>query len=344
MQIDINLDKNSYKVYIDELSKLKFKGKVAIITNSKVGGLYLNDILSIVEADEKYVITIADGEEYKNLATIEDILEQLFVSRLDRSSTIIALGGGVISDMSGFTASIYERGIDFITIPTTLLAQVDASVGGKTGVNNKFGKNLIGSFYQPKAVYCESRFLKSLPKREFAAGIAEAIKMAIMFDREFFEFFESCDINNQDDLTKIIKRCVELKAMVVSQDEREKGLRAVLNYGHTFAHVIENELNYKGLLHGEAVAIGMNMANRLALNLGLLSVKEFDRIENLLIKFDLPTKYKIKDENAFYNAFSLDKKSENSVIKFILPNGIGKNLIKSDISKERVLEILGLFK
>ncbi|WP_086232112.1 3-dehydroquinate synthase [Campylobacter devanensis] len=344
MQIDINLDKNSYKVYIDELSKLKFKGKVAIITNSKVGGLYLNDILSIVEADEKYVITIADGEEYKNLATIEDILEQLFVSRLDRSSTIIALGGGVISDMSGFTASIYERGIDFITIPTTLLAQVDASVGGKTGVNNKFGKNLIGSFYQPKAVYCESRFLKSLPKREFAAGIAEAIKMAIMFDREFFEFFESCDINNQDDLTKIIKRCVELKAMVVSQDEREKGLRAVLNYGHTFAHVIENELNYKGLLHGEAVAIGMNMANRLAVNLGLLSVKEFDRIENLLIKFDLPTKYKIKDENAFYNAFSLDKKSENSVIKFILPNEIGKNLIKSDISKERVLEVLGLFK
>lgn len=344
MQIDINLDKNSYKVYIDELNKLKFKGKVAIITNSKVGGLYLNDILSIVEADEKYVITIADGEEYKNLATIEDILEQLFVSRLDRSSTIIALGGGVISDMSGFTASIYERGIDFITIPTTLLAQVDASVGGKTGVNNKFGKNLIGSFYQPKAVYCESRFLKSLPKREFAAGIAEAIKMAIMFDREFFEFFESCDINNQDDLTKIIKRCVELKAMVVSQDERENGLRAVLNYGHTFAHVIENELNYKGLLHGEAVAIGMNMANRLALNLGLLSVKEFDRIENLLIKFDLPTKYKIKDENAFYNAFSLDKKSENSVIKFILPNGIGKNFIKSDISKERVLEVLGLFK
>ncbi|WP_293651396.1 3-dehydroquinate synthase [uncultured Campylobacter sp.] len=344
MQIDINLDKNSYKVYIDELSKLKFKGKVAIITNSKVGGLYLNDILSIIEADEKYVITIADGEEYKNLATIEDILEQLFVSRLDRSSTIIALGGGVISDMSGFTASIYERGIDFITIPTTLLAQVDASVGGKTGVNNKFGKNLIGSFYQPKAVYCESRFLKSLPKREFAAGIAEAIKMAIMFDREFFEFFESCDIDNQDDLTKIIKRCVELKAMVVSQDEREKGLRAVLNYGHTFAHVIENELNYKGLLHGEAVAIGMNMVNRLAVNLGLLSVKEFDRIENLLIKFDLPTKYKIKDENAFYNAFSLDKKSENSVIKFILPNGIGKNIIKSDISKERVLEVLGLFK
>lgn len=344
MKIDINLDKNSYKVYIDELSKLKFKGKVAIITNSKVGGLYLNDILSIVEADEKYVITIADGEEYKNLATIEDILEQLFVSRLDRSSTIIALGGGVISDMSGFTASIYERGIDFIAIPTTLLAQVDASVGGKTGVNNKFGKNLIGSFYQPKAVYCESRFLKSLPKREFAAGIAEAIKMAIMFDREFFEFFESCDIDSQDDLTKIIKRCVELKAMVVSQDEREKGLRAVLNYGHTFAHVIENELNYKGLLHGEAVAIGMNMANRLALNLGFLSVKEFDRIENLLIKFDLPTKYKIKDENAFYNAFSLDKKSENSVIKFILPNGIGKNLIKSDISKERVLEVLGLFK
>ena len=143
MQIDINLDKNSYKVYIDELSALKFKGKVAVITNSKVGGLYLADILSRIEADEKYTITIPDGEEYKNLASIENILEQLFVSRLDRSSTIIALGGGVVSDMSGFVASIYERGIDFITIPTTLLAQVDASVGGKTGVNNKFGKKHI---------------------------------------------------------------------------------------------------------------------------------------------------------------------------------------------------------
>jgi 3-dehydroquinate synthase len=273
MQIDINLDKNSYKVYIDELSTLKFKGKVAVITNSKVGGLYLAEVLSLIEADEKYTITIPDGEEYKNLATIENILEQLFVSRLDRSSTIIALGGGVVSDMSGFVASIYERGIDFITIPTTLLAQVDASVGGKTGVNNKFGKNLIGSFYQPRAVYCESRFLKTLPRREFAAGIAEAIKMAIMFDEKFFEFFERCDVQNSDDLTKIIQRCVELKAMVVGQDEREKGLRAVLNYGHTFAHVIENELNYKGLLHGEAVAVGINMANRLAVNLGLLSVK-----------------------------------------------------------------------
>ena len=344
MQIDINLDKNSYKVYIDELSQLKFKGKVAVITNSKVGGLYLAEVLSLIDADEKYTITIPDGEEYKNLATIESILEQLFVSRLDRSSTIVALGGGVVSDMSGFVASIYERGIDFITIPTTLLAQVDASVGGKTGVNNKFGKNLIGSFYQPKAVYCQSRFLKTLPKREFAAGIAEAIKMAVMFDGEFFKFFESCNTENPNDLAKIIQRCVELKAMVVSQDEREKGLRAVLNYGHTFAHVIENELNYKGFLHGEAVAVGMNMANRLAVNSGLLSVIEADRIENLLMKFDLPTKYKIKDENAFYDAFSLDKKSENSVIKFILPDGIGKNIIKSDIKKEQVIDVLRLFK
>ena len=168
--------------------------------------------------------------------------------------------------------------------------------------------------------------------------------MAIMFDEKFFEFFERCDVQNSDDLTKIIQRCVELKAMVVGQDEREKGLRAVLNYGHTFAHVIENELNYKGLLHGEAVAIGINMANRLAVNLGLLSVNEADRIEDLLTKFNLPTKYKIKDENAFYESFSLDKKSENSVIKFILPDGIGKNIIKSDIKKEQVIEVLRLFK
>ena len=169
MKIDIKFDgKPGYGVYINELKELKFDAKVAIVTNAKVGGLYLQNLLSRIDCPQKFIISVPDGEEYKNMQTIESILEQLFVSRLDRSSVIIALGGGVVSDMAGFAASIFERGIKFINIPTTLLAQVDASVGGKTGVNNKFGKNLIGSFYQPSAVYCETEFLKTLEKREFA--------------------------------------------------------------------------------------------------------------------------------------------------------------------------------
>ena len=322
MQIDINLDKNSYKVFVDEFGELKFDGKVAIITNSKVGGLYLETLIDKLVCKEKFIITVPDGEEYKNMATVEQILEQLFVSRLDRNSTIIALGGGVISDMAGFVASIYERGINFINIPTTLLAQVDASVGGKTGVNNKFGKNLIGSFYQPKAVYCNTKFLKSLPQREFSAGVAEAIKIAVMFDVKMFEWIENADLSKIQNQAELVYKSVFLKAKAVEADELENGIRAVLNYGHTFAHVIENETNYKKFLHGEAVAIGINMANSLALKLGLISPTQRERINKVLVKFNLPISYKIPNIETFYDAFFLDKKSQNSCIKFILPNGI----------------------
>ncbi|EAJ5693013.1 3-dehydroquinate synthase [Campylobacter fetus] len=346
MKIDINLndDNKNYSVFIDELKNLKFKGKVAVITNSKVGGLYLGEILNLIDADEIFSVCIPDGEQYKNLAMIEYILEQLFVSRLERSSTLIALGGGVISDMTGFAASIYERGINFINIPTTLLAQVDASVGGKTGVNNKFGKNLIGTFYQPKAVYCETKFLNSLPNREFNAGIAEVIKMATMFDKDFFKFIQDNSVENSQILKQIIAKCVEIKAGVVAKDEKESGIRAVLNYGHTFAHVIEMQTNYKKFLHGEAVAIGINMANHLACKLGLLSKKDLDIIEQTLIKFGLPTTYRISDEEVFYDSFFLDKKSENKKIKFILPNGIGSYALRNDIDKNSVLDILRMFK
>ncbi|WP_169974755.1 MULTISPECIES: 3-dehydroquinate synthase [unclassified Campylobacter] len=346
MQIDINLKdiSRNYKVYIDELKELKIDTKVAIITNSKVGGLHLDSLLAVLKCKEKFIITLPDGEEYKNLKSIEEVLEQLFVSRLDRSSVIIAFGGGVISDMAGFVASIYQRGIRFINIPTTLLAQVDASVGGKTGVNNKFGKNLIGSFYQPSAVYCESKFLQTLPKREFAAGVAEAVKMAVMFDKEMFEWLEKTDLSDNENLQNLIFKSVSLKAKAVEKDETEKGIRAVLNYGHTFAHVIENETGYKRFLHGEAVAIGMNMVNSLAVKLGLLTDLDRDRIKNLLVKFNLPVEYKIADLDVFYDAFFLDKKSENSKIKFILPNGIGGYEIRQDIPKDIVMQVLSEFK
>ena len=342
MKIDLNLDKK-YSVFIDELHSLKLSGKVAIVTNPKVGGLWLDFLLQRLKCEQKFIITIPDGEEYKNTASVEQILEQLFGSKLDRKSTLIALGGGVISDITGFCASIYERGIDFINIPTTLLAQVDASVGGKTGVNNRFGKNLIGSFYQPRAVYCESKFLSTLPAREFAAGVAEAVKMAVCFDVELFKFFETHDLKSADEISHVIARCVEIKASVVERDERESGVRAVLNYGHTFAHAIEKITDYKKFLHGEAVAIGMVMANALARRLGKLSGEQEEQIREVLQKFALPVEFKIKDIDAFYELFFLDKKSENGKIKFILPDGIGKFRIADDIDKAAVIATLREF-
>ena len=342
MKIDLNLGKK-YSVFIDELQEIKLKGKVAIITNPKVAGLWLDFLLQRLDCEQKFIITIPDGEEYKNTASVEQILEQLFGSKLDRKSTLIALGGGVISDITGFCASIYERGIDFINIPTTLLAQVDASVGGKTGVNNRFGKNLIGSFYQPRAVYCESKFLSTLPAREFAAGVAEAVKMAVCFDVELFKFFETHDLKSADEISHVIARCVEIKAGVVERDERESGVRAVLNYGHTFAHAIEKITDYKKFLHGEAVAIGMVMANALARRLGKLSGEQEEQIRKVLQKFALLIKFHVADADAFYELFFLDKKSENGKIKFILPDGIGKFYASKEIAKDEVIAVLKEF-
>ncbi|BCX79184.1 3-dehydroquinate synthase [Campylobacter sp. 19-13652] len=346
MKIPLNLKQNeiNYEVFIDENENIKINGKCAIITNAKVAGLHLQTLLKRLSADEIYIISVPDGEEYKNLNTLETILEQLFVSRLDRSSTLLAFGGGVITDMTGFAASIYKRGIKFISVPTTLLAQVDASVGGKTGINSKFGKNLIGSFYQPNRVYCDSQWLSTLPKREMAAGIAEAIKMAVCFDEEFFAWCESADLRLKENLAHLVAKCVQIKARVVAADERESGIRAVLNYGHTFAHVIERESGYGTLLHGEAVAVGMVMANELAFRLGLISQSEKERIKALLKRHNLPVSYSVKDVLSFYDEFFMDKKSEGRNIKFILPHGIGDAVIRSDISEELVLSVLGEFK
>jgi len=343
MIVSIHLENSSsveYAVTIDRLPKLSFDTKVAIITNPTVSKLHLDALISQINCKDLHIVTIPDGEKYKNLDTVVDILDELFNKKLDRKSQLIAFGGGVIGDMTGFTASLYQRGIGFIQVPTTLLAQVDASVGGKTGVNNKFGKNLIGAFYQPKAVYIDTNFLDTLPPREFSAGIAEIIKMAVMFDSDYFDFLESADLSNKVILEKVIARSVELKAWVVNQDEKEAGIRAVLNYGHTFAHVIENETKYKEYLHGEAVAIGIVMVNRLAYELGLISIKEMNRIEALLIKHSLPVSYKVKNIDSFYDKFFLDKKSANSKIKFILPNGIGNFEMRDDIDEKIIKRVL----
>jgi len=346
MQVNIPLKKvvdNSYSITIDTLSKLHFDTKVAIVTNTTVSKLHLEYLLSKVTAKELHVVTLKDGEEYKNQESIDEILNSLFDNCFNRKSMLIAFGGGVIGDMTGFASSIYQRGIDFIQIPTTLLSQVDASVGGKTGMNNKYGKNLVGAFHQPKAVYIDPFFLTTLPSREFSAGIAEIVKMAVTFNKDFFEYLEVSDLNNPEIIQEVIKKAVQTKADVVAQDEKEHGIRAALNYGHTFGHVIENETKYKKYLHGEAVAIGMVMANETAVKMNLMTEKEADKIKQLLKKYDLPTEYKVQDSKKFYETFFLDKKSSDSSITFIIPIGIGDVTITDKVDVGTVMCVLNKF-
>ncbi|WRC98745.1 3-dehydroquinate synthase [Helicobacter pylori] len=337
-EIVIPLKEKSYKVFLGELPKIELKQKALIISDSIVAGLHLSYLLKRLKALEVRVCVIESGEKYKNFHSLERILNNAFEMQLNRHSLMIALGGGVISDMVGFASSIYFRGIGFINIPTTLLAQVDASVGGKTGINTPYGKNLIGSFHQPEAVYIDLSFLKTLEKREFQAGVAEIIKMAVCFDKNLVETLETKDL--KDCLEEVIFQSVNIKAQVVMQDEKEQNIRAGLNYGHTFGHAIEKETDYERFLHGEAIAIGMRMANDLALSLGMLTLKEYERIENLLKKFGLIFHYKITDIQKFYERLFLDKKSENKTIKFILPKGIGAFEVASHIPKETILKVL----
>ncbi len=346
MIVNIDLKKKSdlsYDIKIEPLERLEFDCKVAIVTNETVSKLHLDYLLQRVSAPTIEIIELQDGERYKTIESIMQILERLFEARFNRSSKIIAFGGGVIGDMSGFASSMFLRGVEFIQIPTTLLSQVDASVGGKTGVNSRYGKNLIGAFHQPKAVHIDISFLKTLPQREFSAGVAEILKMAITFDKEFFEWLEGADIGCDNTIEEVIVRSVQIKASVVAQDEREKGIRAALNYGHTFAHVIESQSNYRVYLHGEAVAIGMVMANKLAHKLGYMDIDECRRIENLLHSHNLPTSYIIDDVEKFYDTFFLDKKSTDNSIAFILPRGIGDFIITDSVDRSAVIEVLEEF-
>jgi 3-dehydroquinate synthase len=338
MKIDI-LD-NLYQIEINSIDKLLFDTKVVVITNETIEKLHLDNLMQKIDAPYLDSVIIKDGEEHKHLATVEHILDKLFEKKLDRKSILIGFGGGVITDITGFVASIYQRGIEFHLIPTTLLSQVDASVGGKTGVNNRFGKNLIGAFHQPIGVSIDTSFLDTLPNREFVSGVSEIIKMAIIFDEEFFVWLENNRLDNKANITYAIEKSVKIKASVVSDDEKEHGVRAKLNYGHTFCHVIEKETNYTKYLHGEAVGIGMVMANSLAVNLGIFDKASSDRVFNLIDSYDIATTYHIENIDDFYEAFFLDKKSENSVLKFILPSKLGEGIIKNNIAKSDIMTLL----
>ncbi len=339
---DIVIDTNSIQ-YLSEFLRDKSYNKLIIITDKNVADLHLETLLSVLKNSKISAETIVtnSGEQTKSFHCLEKICEEILSKGIDRKSLIIAFGGGVIGDLSGFIASILLRGIDFIQIPTTLLAAVDSSVGGKTAINSVSGKNLIGSFYQPKLVLCDLNFLKTLPERELRSGYAEVFKYGCIFDSEFFEFLEENykKVFSLDEqcLKKIITRSCEIKAEIVSRDEKENGERALLNFGHTFGHIFETETGYSSeILHGEAVALGISMASRMSQNLGLMSQHDFLRInghlENCGFIVDYKKIRKTWNEENLINHLYKDKKTEGENLTFILLEKIGAALIKKSVA------------
>ena len=344
--VSVELGHCSYPIHIgakllaqSELYKPHVKGsKLFIVTNETVADLYLEKVKQAMSAvGEVHATVLPDGEIHKQLSTIESIIDQMLAIPCDRKTTVVALGGGVVGDIAGFTAACYQRGVPCIQIPTTLLSQVDSAVGGKTGVNHPRGKNMIGAFHQPVCVVSDSNTLSSLPEREFRAGIAEIIKYGLIRDHEFFKWLE----NNMDLLINRDKNAVAFaveqscrnKAYVVAEDERESGLRAILNFGHTFGHAIETGLNYEDWLHGEAVAAGMVMASEFSRRLEWLTSTENKRIVSLISKTGLPVSPPPTLQPDYLKSLmKVDKKSESGAIKFVLLKGIGQAEVTSDYS------------
>ena len=351
--LNLDLGTRSYPIYIDSglLSKTELLSshirakRVCIVSNDLVAPLYIDALkakLTDFTVDE---VILPDGEAEKSLANFEVIMSHLLTNEHGRDSTLIALGGGVIGDITGFAAACYQRGIDFIQIPTSLLSQVDSSVGGKTAINHPLGKNMVGAFYQPKAVFIDIDSLKTLPVREFNAGMAEVIKYGILGDKEFFEWLEAniAAIKSADKqvLAQMIEKCCQCKADIVASDERESGVRALLNLGHTFGHAIEAEQGYGVWLHGEAVATGMVLAAKLAVAMNLLEVSELRRMEKLITAFDLPV---IAPQNMGFAEFKRhkrrDKKNIAGKLRFIIPTAIGQSEIRDDVTQDTLQEIL----
>lgn len=346
---------SSYPIFIGEnllddvyeiISKYTNAKKFLVVTNDTVYSLY-GEFFKAENAD---FLILPDGEIYKNFDMLSRILDRAMEIKLERKDAIIALGGGVIGDMAGFAASIYQRGIDFIQVPTTLLAQVDSSVGGKVAVNHPHGKNMIGAFYQPKAVIADTLTLKSLDDRQFKTGLSEVLKYSFIektcnADRNYnlFEFLSENKTEiynkNSDVLTELISICCSLKAAVVKQDEKEKGLRAILNFGHTYAHAIENLTHYEKYTHGEAVSVGMKLIFELAHSLNLITNEYYQKSIDLLNDFGLLTYIPDEfDSELFYSVMSSDKKVADKKINFVLPVKEKEVCIKNNIDKNIVLQ------
>lgn len=355
-QLKVNLGDDSYDILIDSgclpslgrrCAEIGLKGQVALITNPTVAALYGDAVRqSLAEAGNRVtLIEIPDGEEYKNSATLNHVYDGLIDAGLDRRSFIVALGGGVVGDLAGFAAATYLRGIHFVQVPTTLLAQVDSSVGGKTAIDHPRGKNLIGAFYQPRLVLIDVETLTTLPEREFRAGLAEVVKYGAALDRDFFEYLErnagAVVAMERDCLIRVIRRCCQLKARVVELDEREAGLRTVLNYGHTLGHALETLAGYRELVHGEAVALGMALAARISTELGHCTAAEAARITALLGSLGLSLALPEVEPARLLDALSKDKKGREGTISFICNQGIGNHAVER-LSPEQLLALTGL--
>nr|WP_267877453.1 bifunctional shikimate kinase/3-dehydroquinate synthase AroKB [Massilia sp. PDC64] len=338
ISLNVELGDRSYPIAIgrgllDDASLLNRhiggSGKVAIVTNTTIAPLYLDKVAAPLRAAGREVVPIIlrDGEEFKNWESLNEVFDALLANKCDRKTTLVALGGGVIGDMTGFAAATYMRGVPFVQIPTTLLAQVDSSVGGKTGINHPLGKNMIGAFYQPRAVIADTATLDTLPDRELSAGLAEVIKHGAILDAAFFDWIEAnigkLVARDHAALAHAIARSCEIKADVVARDEREGGLRAVLNFGHTFGHAIEAGLGYGAWLHGEAVGCGMVMAADLSRRLNLIDDAAVDRVRALVKAAGLPVVAPDLGIERWIELMEVDKKNEGGAIKFILLKPLG---------------------
>lgn len=354
--LKVELADRSYPIHVGRnlitntdliLPHLKRK-HVAIVTNTTVAPLYLDKLSQTLQAAGVSVIPIIlpDGEAYKNTETLNKIYDALLQNRCERSTTLIALGGGVIGDLTGYAAATYLRGVPFIQIPTTLLSQVDSSVGGKTGINHPLGKNMIGAFYQPQVVLADIDTLKTLPSRELSAGMAEVIKYGLIRDAEFFDWLEThieqLMALEESAISEAIYRSCQNKADVVARDEHETGERALLNLGHTFGHAIENGMGYGVWLHGEAVAAGTMMAADLSQRMGWLSAAEVARIHALLTKAKLPLDPPELGADKYLELMQMDKKVADGKIRLVLQQGIGKSVITSDYDADKLRATLTL--
>ncbi len=343
-RVDVHLDERSYPIHIGNgslsqahLFKPHLSGnQVAVISNETVAPLYLDDLLTALGGADVDVFTLPDGEQYKTLDSYAAIMDFLLAKRHNRSTTLVALGGGVVGDITGFVAATFQRGVGFIQVPTTLLAQVDSAVGGKTGVNHPSGKNMIGAFYQPRCVIADSAVFATLPEREYRAGLAEVLKYGVIADPEFFDWIEQAGEKlldkDPDTLVWAVRRSCEIKAGVVEDDERETGLRAILNFGHTFGHAIETLTNYRTYLHGEAVAIGMVMAADLSVRVGSLQLKDAQRIKRVLQSLDLPVcpPPELSDD-VMHRAMGMDKKVVDGKLRLVLAETIGRVIVTEGI-------------
>jgi 3-dehydroquinate synthase len=358
--VRVSLGNRSYAIQIapgllqklgGECARLKLGARCAVITDTNVGKHFAKPVYeSLVKAGfEPVLITVPAGEKSKCITVIEKCFDQLAAHRLERKSFIVALGGGVVGDLAGFVAATYLRGIPFVQVPTTLLAQVDSSVGGKTGVNLRAGKNLVGAFYQPKLVLCDLDTLKALPEREFISGLAEVIKYGIIYDVQLFAQLERDLLKllkrEPKTLAAVVARCCEIKAEVVSQDETEGGLRAILNFGHTIGHAIENSSGYGKFLHGEAIAIGQVAAAKLSHKILGLPIRDVERIGKLFNRVGLPTQIKLNSaqRKKLFAAMKLDKKASGGEIKFVLAQKIGEVVWGRKISPALIEEVLAAY-